>query len=97
MNYLGIISLCLGLISILITIQYINSTEKITDEIKYIRNKCMTIKNSNISQDNIILLIENIKKKYGLTLKDIKDILVSFDKNLNIESFTNYNSTLSTI
>lgn len=41
MNYLGLIAICLGLISILVSIQYMNSTNKILEELKYIRNKCI--------------------------------------------------------
>jgi hypothetical protein len=80
MGYLGIIALCLGLISTLITIQYVNSTKNITDELKYIRNKCMIFRNNhkiNNIENNIIILIKTIQKKYNLSLEEIERILIN--------------------
>ena len=92
MNYLGIIALCLGLISILITIQYINSTEKITNEIKYIRNKCMIMNNKTLEK-KIMYLIQNIQKKDGLSLQEIKDILLYYNSHDIVESFVSTSPT----
>ena len=41
MNYLGLVAICLGLVAILVSIQYMNSTDKILEELKYIRKKCI--------------------------------------------------------
>uniref|UniRef100_A0A6C0EJ78 Uncharacterized protein n=1 Tax=viral metagenome TaxID=1070528 RepID=A0A6C0EJ78_9ZZZZ len=84
MEYHYIIALCLGLISIIISVRYMTVTTNMYNEIKYIRSKCMLInKHGKIS--NMIL---NIQKNHGLSLKDIKNILLV--RNSSREDYKNF-------
>ena len=47
MNYLGLVAICLGLVAILVSIQYMNSTDRILVELKYIKKKCINNDNAN--------------------------------------------------
>ena len=48
MNYLGLISVCLGLIAVFIAIQYMTTSEKLFKELKSIRTKCINVDKSNM-------------------------------------------------
>ena len=78
MNYLGLISICLGIIAVLVTIQYMKTSDKLYSEIKIIRSKCIAIKQDNPSkiERKIIKLIKDVQYETGLSLKNIKNILI---------------------
>jgi hypothetical protein len=72
MEYHYIIALCLGLISIIVSVRYMTITTNMYNEIKYIRSKCMLINKHRKISDMVI----NIQKNHGLSLKEIKNIIL---------------------
>lgn len=103
MFYIGILSIILGLIAVLITLSFSTHFKNIRKEIKHIRNKC-TPENTHINNE-IINLIEKIKKDNNLTDEEIYQILNYYRKNINneiiseeedilAESFINFKSNV---
>ena len=75
MNYLGLISLCLGIVAVLLSIQYMNSTDKLLNEIRNIRTKCLMIKKQK-AENKITELLMSLKRDSGLSLPNIKKMLL---------------------
>jgi len=91
MNYLGITSICLGAIAVLIAIQLMNTTDKLFDEIKSIREKCIKVNKLN----NIDILMNQLDITNEKELTEIKNILinkVNSNKKIDsiIENYINY-------
>jgi hypothetical protein len=80
MNYLGLIAVCLGIISVLLGIQYMNTSEKLHNELKHIRTKCINVYKHNKIEQKMIKLILEIKKNTGLELYQIKNIIMNLNK-----------------
>ena len=81
-----IITVSLGVISVLIAIRYMNLTDKLFNEVRYIRSKCVVINNKN----EIKKLITKIKDKHNLSLKQLKSLLIKKKKSIK-ENYQNYN------
>jgi len=90
MNYLGLISICLGIISVLIAVYCMNYSEHIYSELKNIRlkivpkNKNLEIKNKN----KICKLLIELESESGLSLDNLKKNILSYKKGLR----ENFNS-----
>ena len=94
MNYLGLVAICLGLVAILVSIQYMNSTDKILEELKYIKKKCINNNNNNTNEKfknyNSKLIYQNLKSrdiepklcKLSNSKINLYD-LIDFDKSIN--------------
>ena len=83
MEYQSIISLILGIASVLITLRYLTMTDKLLEEMKFIRTKCIKVGKYN----NINELILKLQDKHKLSLNQIKSIII----NKNNEKYINYN------
>uniref|UniRef100_A0A6C0J175 Uncharacterized protein n=1 Tax=viral metagenome TaxID=1070528 RepID=A0A6C0J175_9ZZZZ len=81
-----IIAVALGIISVLIAIRYMNLTDKLFNEVRYIRSKCVVINNKK----EIEKLITEIKDKHNLSLKQLKSLLIKKKKSIK-ENYQNYN------
>ena len=86
MEYQYIIALCLGIISVLISLRYMTITSDLYNEIKFIRSKCITVnKHRRISE-----MIYNIQKNHNLTLPEIKNLLLDRNAGTSRETYENY-------
>ena len=88
MNYLGIIAICLGLISIMITIQNMNNNEKTLDELKFIRSKCIGSLKINNDEKKLLSILIKEKNKKNYSWDEMKEM-----NNNNLgskEEFKNY-------
>jgi len=86
MEYQYIIALCLGIISVLISLRYMTITTDLYNEIKFIRSKCITVnKHRRISE-----MIYNIQKNHNLTLPEIKNLLLDRNSGTSRETYENY-------
>lgn len=93
MNYLGLISVCLGLIAVFIAIQYMNTSEKMFKELKNIRTKCINVDKKNTEISKILDMIRSIKDTKDLDYDAISKLLYnSLNKK---EGFRNYEGDLS--
>ena len=93
MNYLGLISVCLGLIAVFIAIQYMTTSEKLFKELKSIRTKCINVDKSNIETSKIVDMIRSVKTTKDLNYDTISKLL--YDSLNKKEGFRNYEGDLS--
>ena len=91
MNYIGLVALILGLISIFITIKYVDSYDKLTDKLGKIGSSSMNFKYPQELLD--------IQDELNLTDSEFKQIISeNRDKIINIlkkEGFVNFNTYLN--
>ncbi len=85
MNYLGLISICLGIIAVLLAINYINFGEKLHKEIKNIRTKCINIDKYKKNEKNILYIITKLQKSTNLEIDELYELILEYFKNHNIK------------
>ena len=78
MNYLGLIALCLGILAVFITITQMNSHEKIREDIKNIRTKCILVDKHDKSTD----LLKDFQNDTQLSIDEIKRIILDYKKRM---------------
>ena len=85
MNYLGLISICLGIIAVLLAINYINFGEKIHKEIKNIRTKCININKYKKNEKNIQYILSKLQKNTDLEIDELYKLILEYYKKNNIK------------
>ena len=75
MNYLGLIALCLGILAVFITITQMNSHEKIREDIKNIRTKCILVDKHDKSTD----LLKDFQNDTQLSIDEIKRMILDYN------------------
>jgi hypothetical protein len=89
MNSLGLVALVLGIISVVITLKYVNSYERLDNNLNKINSNCQnksTLSEIIKIQDSLDLSDTEMNKLIKKNRKAIKKL---FNKNLK-ESFVNY-------
>ena len=85
--------MCLGTIAVFIAIQYMNTSDKLVDEIKEIRTKCIAVSQTRDDKKRLNNL-KDFERESGLTLDDMKTLIKQYKATLtskiNKEGFQNY-------